>query len=185
MCLQGKGGMSTAACRGCLLASFALVLSIVIWGRYTCRTCNYISDTIPGLPYAAVSSVAVLACVLFYVGMVGAAPHRSVIFRVSVACIAIFLALTVMVTLPMSRRVHWCTSGLAFAGLLLLFTWDLSVRPRKPSRKILLGALLVLLYALFLTQSVCFLKKNSTAGPRAQAALILGNWLYVILAWYD
>ena len=116
------------ACRGCLVASFVLVLGIVIWGRYMCRDCNYISDTRPLLPYATVVILAVLACMLFYVGMVGAAPHRSFRFRASVAVIAICLALTVIVTLPMSRFTHWCTSGIAFAGLLLLFTWDLSLR---------------------------------------------------------
>ena len=182
---MSTAGMSTAACRGCLLASFALVLFLVLWGRYVCRTCNYISDTIPGLPYAAVIVVTVLACVLFYVGMAGAAPHRTTTYRVCVAIITVCLALTMIVTLPMSKQVHWFSSGIAFAGLLLLFTWDLSVRPRKPSRKMMLGALLVLLYASFLTQSVFFVQKKGVAGARAQAVLILGNWLYVILAWYD
>ena len=69
--LRGHGG------RAELVASFVLVLGLVLWGRARCLRCNYISDTIPMLPYPGVVLVAVLGAALFYRGMVRGAPRHA------------------------------------------------------------------------------------------------------------
>ena len=176
--LRGHGG------RAELVASFVLVLGLVLWGRARCLRCNYISDTIPMLPYPGVVLVAVLGAALFYRGMVRGAPRhaRAPAFRAAVGFIAACLALTLIVTLPMSQQVHVTCSFLAFGGLLVLLTWDAWTR-RNESGGDGGRAALAALWLLLLAQLACYAGGHRRAGPCAQALLILGLWLYVALAW--
>ena len=168
-----------------LLLSFALVLGLVLWARAACHAgavndCKYISDTLPALPPQALCAVAVLAAALFFAGMTQHPEHRA-----GVALVATFLALTIVITLPVARRAHLAFAFLAFAGLLLLLTADLRRRPRARGRARAAGAALLALWLAFLLQLACFAFGWRTVGAAAQAALILGAWAYVAVLWFD
>jgi hypothetical protein len=159
----------------CLALSFSIVLLLALWGRVRCWTCDYISHTLPHLPYLAVVVGTLGATVLFWLGTQDlCTPRHPPSFHVAMGVVATFLGLTLLVTIRMSPMLHYVFAVGGYGGLLALLWWDTTLTQRqKPG-------LLVVLTGLFLLQSGLFVRKRHNSGAVAQLSLTLGLWAYLL-----
>ena len=159
----------------CLALSFGIILVLALWGRVKCWTCDYISHTIPQLPYPAVLVGTLGATVLFWVGTQNmCTPKHPPAFHAVLGVVATLLGLTLLVTVAMSSRLHHLLATGGYAGLIGLLWWDTTlVKRQKP-------ALLGLLTVLFGLQLFCFWRRSHRTGAMVQFTLTLGLWTYML-----
>lgn len=159
----------------CLGLSFGIVLLLALWGRFQCWDCDYISHTIPHVPYSVVVLGTLGATVLFWLGTQDLCTQtHPPVFHVAIGMVATLLGLTLLVTVRMSSTLHHVFAVGAFGGLLALLWWDASLTERQKP------ALLAALTGLFLLQSGLFIRKSHNMGAVAQLSLTLGLWAYML-----
>ena len=159
----------------CLALSFGILLLLMLWGRMQCWDCNYISHTVPHIPYPMVVIGTLGAMVLFWLGtQTLCTSQHPPAFHAATGIIITCLALTLLITVQMSSRLHHTCAVLGYGGLLALLWWDTTLTQRqKPG-------LLVVLTVLFALQSGLFLRKQHNGGAVVQLSLTLGLWAYLL-----
>lgn len=159
----------------CMALSFGIFLLLGLWGRMQCWDCDYISHTVPHIPYPVVVTGTLGATVLFWIGTQTLCTQRHPpAFHVATGVVTTLLCLTLLVTVKMSSAIHHTFAVLGYGGLLALLWWDTTLTQRhKPG-------LLVVLTVLFALQSGLFLRKKHNGGAIIQLSLTLGLWAYLL-----
>lgn len=154
--------------------SFGIILLLAVWARIKCWTCDYISHTLPHIPYPTVVLGTLVAMLLFWSGTQNmCTPKHPPSFHLGLVLVTATLGLTLLVTIRMARRTHWALAMIGYAGLLGLLWWDAVIMDRSQIPLVALAVVLVL-------QLLCFAAGMHGPGAVAQLGVTIGLWGYIL-----